>query len=1391
MIENAPRGCALRAEEDGCCRSRAPARESGLPDSLFFHGKVRPMEQKPFGQAAQYAQRKMAADAAALRFLWVMSIIQRISGDIMNDMKKSKKKSTIFRIFLVPLIAIMLVQSGITIGTLIFRRTTEMLEKYSSSMMSRLVENRRVILQNDMNQRWSSIREKGVQMNLLLDQFLGEEGISLKELSESDERKARLLDRMFPESLEILQNNSVTGIFLILTGENMETDREFDGFFIRDSDPNKNPANYTDLLLERGDKQLSRNWDIPLDTNWTTRFSMDGPGQNPADSYFYEPWRAGEAYEDADPEDLGYWALPFCLEKKTEDAYEMITYSLPLRYEGRVYAIWGVEISGRSLNGYFPVAELNDSQQSGYMLAVKKEEHSYSPLVGKGVLYNLVRSMGDRFVLKETQYDNLSLVEEAQLSGQGIYAVACPLNLYSNNVPYQDTEWVLLGLDTEEDLFGISRRLYLWIVISIMIGLIFGVIGIYFVVRYLTRPVQRLMECIRGGRAGLLQFKPSNILEIDALYQVVTNLTERQKEAENILLEEKERYKVALESSEDIFFSYDLRTQMLDLVNHKTMSGQWSCVETGNGFINPDYIYEADREEALRALQPDQDNLYAEFRMRWPEETEYVWVVLTGKMVCDTDGRRWKLVGSIRNIQEQKEREARNLRRNITDGVTGLYVYGAGIEKITESRRREPDGVMLTLFMDGLREASEKNGIVYEDMILEEIGLLMQKQCGKWVQKTGNKAVALRLNQEEFVLWLEKASQSQGAKFARGLLKKAGTAFDEEIFHVRMYAGLSCGRKKYSSEQLIRMAKLARKEEMSHEGETAPFYEDTVEKSQKILPALQEQEINSPGYDENTSLVSAALNLFGRGEHFPAQMLLMIRKIGRFYQASDVLVSLLQADYNSNYLNYQWHREEQADKEIVRKYKEEEKSAFYAWQDQKGVCRISEKDSEDQVLQCFLGIEAGQKGVALLLYDGGSYVGNLCILGICPEILDNPEEYQSLAELARAIQSQLNQRQHDIASKAKSEFLSRMSHEIRTPMNGIIGMTAIALQQEQSQERIMDCLQKIRSSSDYLLGLINDILDMSKIESGKMKLEPVNFNMHEMLGTIQELIRAQTTAKEIDFVQRITLSDSWYEADKIRISQVIINLLGNAVKFTPRKGRITLTVKETSVCAGKAMIYFAVSDTGVGIAKEDQDRVFRSFEQAAGANSATQKGTGLGLSISSRLVQLMGSNIQLESAPGKGSTFSFTIPLAVGEDQEEQTEEEKISFEGCRVLVVEDNELNSEIAQCLLEERGFEVDCVYDGAQAIERIRTTEPGTYDVILMDIMMPVMDGLEAARTIRSMEREDCHTIPIIAMSANAFDDDLKKSVECGMNGHLSKPVEVEKLYRTLDKVIRSSE
>ncbi len=1291
--------------------------------------------------------------------------------------RRTGKQSTIFRIFLLPLIAIMLLQSAITIGTLVISRTTETLEEYSGNMMTRLVENRGVILQNDMNQRWAAIHQQEASIHAILEQYLNEAESDVKGLLHSGEQRNTLLERLFPECLDILQSNSTTGVFLILAGPDAAAE-ELDGFFIRDSDPNTNPANYSDLLLERGSKELSRAWNIPLDTNWTTRFRLDGPGANDADRYFYEPWRAGTDFPDADTADLGYWSLPFCLEKNRADPHEMIAYSLPLRYKGQTYGVLGVEISSRSLYDYFPAAELNDSQQSGYLLAIKDGGSHYIPLVGKGILYDQIRSMDGGFSLTETDYKNLLQVQDAGPVGHGVYAVVRPLKLYSNHVPYENTEWALLGLDTEEDLFGISRRLYIWMVTAVFIGLGFGVLGIYLAVRHLTRPVQELMQCIREGAAGLTAFKPSNILEIDALHDVVVTLTEQQRKAENILLEEKERYKLALESSKDVFFSYDLQNQMLDIFNHPTMSGQRSCHDYGGSFIDPAYIYEEDRPKTLEILQSDADNLYAEFRLKWPEDTDHGWVALTGKAVYDTDGRRWKLVGSIRDIQEQKEREAQQLRKNTIDGVTGLYACRAGLKELAEYRKARTDGILVNLFLEQLKQVNEKNGIVFGDMILEELGQLVRERCRNLEEEAGCRTVALRLNRDELILWLEGRTAAEGMAFAEALLEAAHA--QEETFSVRLRAGLAQGEG--DPESLIRKAKLAR---IASCGRPL-FYDSLPEQGRAPLPPLQEYESSSLGYGEDVSLVSVALNLFGKGGDFPGQMTLMIRKIGRYYGAGGVLVSLLRADFNSNYLNYQWWKDGRTSIPGVQKYKEEEKQSFLLWLGQEEIRYFSPEDSRETVLQRFLNVSPGQGGVLLPLYDSGSYMGNICILDVPPSLSEAPETYQELAELGQVIQSQLNQQQHDIASKAKSEFLSRMSHEIRTPMNGIIGMTAIALQEEQSPERILDCLQKIQSSSNYLLGLINDILDMSKIESGKMKLEPVDFSMDEMLETIRELIAPQASAKQIDFLQEISLEHRWFLADRMRISQVLINLLGNAVKFTPERGRITLSVEEGPVSKGEAPVCFTVRDTGVGIAKEEQERVFRSFEQA-GRNPSKQQGTGLGLSISSRLVQMMGSSIQLDSAPGEGSTFRFSISLSLGTPLEDRIQEDEFSFRGYRILVVEDNELNAEIAQCLLEERDFEVECIGDGAQAVERIRATPPGTYDVILMDIMMPVMDGLEATRVIRSMEREDCRTIPIIAMSANAFDDDLKKSVECGMNGHLSKPVEVEKLYRVLAEVL----
>lgn len=1300
----------------------------------------------------------------------------------MKGQEHKRKGASIFKIFLVPLIAIMLVQSAIIIGTFVARRTTQTLEEYSGSMMGRLVENNGVVLQNDMNQRWASIYEYEPVPAEMLKGYLEEVGVSLEEFFSLEENRNRFLEEMFPRCLGFLQNSSSTGFFLILTGMGEPDEGDYNGFFIRDSDPNTNPVNYSDLLLERGSKSLSRGYDIPLNTHWSTRFHMEKSGS--CDGFFFEPWRAGREHPDADTADLGYWSPPFLLEGDDTDSYEMITYSVPLRYEGEVYGVMGVEISCRNLQSYFPSDELSQDGRSGYILAVKKGDGGYVPMTGRGMLYDRVRGAGDAFEIAETAHEGLSMLKGVTVGGQKIYSVEYPMRLYGRNAPYDNTEWVLLGLNLENELFGMSRSLYVWMGLALLVGLVFGLFGIYFIVRHLTRPIEHLMACVSGGRDGLERFKPSNIMEIDSLYDVVRDLTERQKEAENVLLEEKERYRMALEYSDDIFFSYDLTNGQTDLVNHKTLSGSWSYPQTESGLINPQYIYEADRAAVIEELEKHADAPYAEFRMRWPDETEFTWVALSGKVVRDTDGRRWKLVGSIHSIQEQKEREAERIRLSSTDAVTGLYVYSAGMEHVAQHRRKCPEGVLVSLSIDKLEEINKKNGVVFGDMILEEIGAVIGAACADLKEKTGKNTVALRLNMGEFVIWLEGVSQRAASDFVEGLLGRVAGDFDEDILHVGLSAGMALGDKSRSGEELVRRARAAA---MASPRDGYLFYKE-LEGDEKRLPPVDGRDVDSRGYDKDTALVSVALNIFAKGSDFPAQMLLLLQKIGRFYGAEDVLVSLLKKEFSANHLDYQWHSTAGDTEETVRKYSDEELKSFLSWLGDSEAKYFSEEESRDPVVARFLSMERVGSGVVLPLYDNGSYMGNLCITGIDRQTAESPEGYQSLAELGSAVQSQLNQQHYDIASRAKSEFLSRMSHEIRTPMNGIIGMTAIALQEDQSVDRMVYCLQKIQSSSDYLLGLINDILDMSKIESGKMKLESVNFNIDEMLATIEELIASQAAAKGIDFVRNIKLEHKWFIADRMRISQVLINLLGNAVKFTPEKGRVELTVREAAGEDGRPRVGFSVRDTGIGIPEEDRERVFRSFEQSTGRNVSKQQGTGLGLSISSRLVQMMGSAIRLESQVGEGSTFSFDIPMELGKDEHEEVTDDNISFEGRRILVVEDNELNSEIATVLLEERGFEVECVFNGLEAVEKIKNTPPDTYDVILMDIMMPVMDGLEATRTIRAMDREDCRTIPIIAMSANAFDDDLKKSVECGMNGHLSKPVEVDKLYRTLDKVIK---
>lgn len=312
---------------------------------------------------------------------------------------------------------------------------------------------------------------------------------------------------------------------------------------------------------------------------------------------------------------------------------------------------------------------------------------------------------------------------------------------------------------------------------------------------------------------------------------------------------------------------------------------------------------------------------------------------------------------------------------------------------------------------------------------------------------------------------------------------------------------------------------------------------------------------------------------------------------------------------------------------------------------------------------------------------------------------------------------------------------------------------------------------------------------MSKIESGKMRLVEGEFNLQEILPEINVLIASKIMEKDLKFDQEVSLRHTWFCGDELRLRQILINLLGNAIKYTNPGGYVVLEVTEYPLDEEYSEIYFAVADDGIGISPENQERIFQSFEQVKNADTMKREGTGLGLAISNRLVHLMGSSIQLRSVPGQGSIFSFTLKLKRADEQKKEVTEitEQSSLKGRRILAAEDNELNREIICTILEEQGVSVDAVPDGQAAVFKMEQSAPGTYDMILMDIMMPVMNGLEAAREIRKLDREDCQTIPIVAMSANAFAEDVKKSLASGMNAHLSKPLDVKKLEETLHRYL----
>lgn len=406
-------------------------------------------------------------------------------------------------------------------------------------------------------------------------------------------------------------------------------------------------------------------------------------------------------------------------------------------------------------------------------------------------------------------------------------------------------------------------------------------------------------------------------------------------------------------------------------------------------------------------------------------------------------------------------------------------------------------------------------------------------------------------------------------------------------------------------------------------------------------------------------------------------------------------------------------------------------------------------------------------------------------------ITDITEFKNVQAQMQEQLESALEQ------AVSKSTFLSSMSHEIRTPMNGVMGMISLARKNINDAEKATNYLERAGDLSVFLLSMINDILDISKIESGKMQLYNTDFDIFAFAEKIRNMFNGTVTGKGIAFnVETVDFTARYFVGDELRLTQVVTNFVSNANKFTPVGGKIEVTFKQLDIFDGRAQIMIRVRDTGKGIAPENIRKIFRPFEQEEASTTHKYGGTGLGLAICDQIVNLMGGNIVVDSELGKGTDFSVFISLSVSnvtQDLSQPIAEEKsvqeidFTFDGCRILLAEDNEINAEIAVDILEGEGAIVTHARDGREAVETFENTAADSFDLILMDIQMPRLNGRDAAREIRKSSKADALRVPIIALSADAFVEDIKRSEEAGMDGHVSKPIDFDELRKRSGEII----
>lgn len=869
-------------------------------------------------------------------------------------------------------------------------------------------------------------------------------------------------------------------------------------------------------------------------------------------------------------------------------------------------------------------------------------------------------------------------------------------------------------------------------------------------------------------------------------------------EQKNELEKERFRFRVAIENSHVIIFEYIIETDTYNAygtLDFENMLGGSQIERTIPNFLEKQAKIVLDEENLLiiKKLLENHGGI-AKLQVLSLEGGSN-WIQITATPMFDSNNNLVKIIGKITNIQSEKEKEiALEIAQN-KDGLTGFYNKEAGFKIIQEYLNQKHSDEICGLFlmdMDNFGYINEREGTIFADAILQDVADILHRN-------TKEEDILVRLGGDEIILFTKNCTKSSAKALGDNITMLVKNISPEETKEVAISISIGICTTDVVDEYtgLYRCTESTLNYVKNHGKGYAAHYLDTSNELGMLLTQMYPNRhlVNNIERLDNYSedLISFALNLLDKSKNLSDAIALLLARVGRTCDLDQIVILEVNAEYLSNRILYQWSKN-RLDGRIgeIHYMSQEDFRKVSATYNKYNICDfdITEKLAKEKSV------------LHSAIWNHGVYSGTMAFLKNKKQYNWTEEDRHLLSELVKVISSYILKEKADAVSKAKTDFLSRMSHEIRTPMNGIMGMTALAKASLENKEHTLDCLNKIEASNKYLLNLINDILDMSRIESGKLELCYLPVYMITQMENMESLIRPQVEEKNLVFQLKNNFTKPvCVITDELRLTQIFINLLGNSVKFTPSGGTIILNAEILSEEEKHITIEFSVADTGIGISEDAQEWIFNAFEQAESGTTSTYGGTGLGLSISSRLVQMMGGKLEVESELYKGAKFYFTLCFEKVSEQLVVKEKEKVETlnlekafrykpDGKRILLTEDNELNREIAEEILTMHGFTVETAVNGSEAVEKFKENPSGWYDLILMDIRMPVMDGMEATRQIRTLGKEDSRNVPIIAMTANAFDEDMKKSLENGMNGHLSKPIEIDKLLEMIYKCIIES-